>query len=900
MSHPHVIRTPDQRLRIFVSSTLQELAPERRAAKTAIERLHLAPVMFELGARPHPPRELYRAYLQQSDVFLGLYWERYGWVAPDEHVSGLEDEYNLCPDDVPRLLYVKAPAERDERLSRLLNRIRDDDRAAYKYFETPRELAELVAADLATLLAERFDQSRSDLLGAGAAGGADDAGGAGGAPAALAEPRSEPDPAVADPVRLPTPLTDLVGREADIAELRRLLSSGARFVTLVGPGGIGKSRLAIAAARASAPDFDDGSVFVDLSAVHDPDRVPSRIAQALGVRDTGEAPIMENLATALRERSILLVLDNFEQVLDAAPSLTALLAASPRLSIVVTSRVLLRISAEQSYEVGPLADEQAVTLFVERAHAVKPDFELTPDNSRAVERVCAAVDGVPLAIELAAARVRVLSPAELLDRLDRRLSVLVGGPRDLPARQQTIRKTIEWSTQLLDDDQRQLLARLGVFEGGFTLEAAEYVGAAEADDGDPATPDAPTNDVLSSLAALVDSSLVGQHDADDRPRFSLQAIVREYAREQLALSGAQPAVRDAHARYFLALGDEAEDDLRGSGQRRWMQRLGDERDNLRAAERFLLDGRDWDRAARLAFSLYLYWWVTGLLGEVRTWMEEALASGDELSEHTRAIALYFSRTIMFWKDPDGAVAADLTESVELFRRAGDANGEGLASISLALALLAGNSADSAGSADSVTPDTVRARRVMEHALRLYRDTGSVWGESMALVLLGRVALREGALQEAQDHFAKSLALTQGADDRVGARIASYHLGWTELMLGDVAAARADFALSVTISAAVGHPEGIAYGLEGMVAVAALAGDGVRAGRLAGAAQALRERSGLHNGPTFSFHRRYLDALLSGPEAALVTAAMAEGRELSVEQAVAEALSEARSEPDIMI
>lgn len=894
MSHPHVIRTPDQRLRIFVSSTLQELAPERRAAKTAIEHLHLAPVMFELGARPHPPRELYRAYLQQSDVFLGLYWERYGWVAPDEQVSGLEDEYNLCPDDVPRLLYVKAPGQRDDRLTRLLNRIRDDDRAAYKYFETPKELAKLVEADLATLLAERFDQSRTGILVTTEVAEAADRLGASDRPVGA---RSDQDPAVADPVRLPTPLTDLVGRETDIAELRRLLVSGARFVTLVGAGGIGKSRLAIAAARASAPDFDDGSVFVDLSAVHDPERVPSRIAQALGVRDTGDAPISENLTTALHDRSILLVLDNFEQVLDAAPALTTLLAASPQLSILVTSRALLRISAEQSYEVGPLADEQAVRLFVERAHAVKPDFEITPENRRPVERVCAALDGVPLAIELAAARVRVLSPAELLDRLDQRLSVLVGGARDLPARQQTIRRTIEWSTQLLDDDQRRLLARLGVFEGGFTLEAAEDVGAAEADDGDPATPDAASSDVLTSLAALVDSSLIGQHDADDRPRFSMQAIVREYAREQLALSGAQPAVRDAHARYFLALGDDAEDDLRGSGQRRWMQRLGDERDNLRAAERFLLDSRDWDRAAHLAFSLYLYWWVTGLLGEVRTWMEEALASGDALSDRTRAIALYFSRTIMFWKDPDGAVAADLTASVELFRRSGDANGEGLASISLALALLAGNSVDSAGSAK---PDTVRARQVMEHALRLYRDAGSVWGESMALVLLGRVALREGELHEAQDHFAQSLTLTQGADDRVGARIAAYHLGWTELMLGEVAAARADFALSVTISAAVGHPEGIAYGLEGMVAVAALSGDSVRAGRLAGAAQALRERSGLHNGPTFTFHRRYLDDLLAGPEGPRVTAALAEGRELTVEQAVAEALSEARSEPDIMI
>ncbi|WP_431246949.1 DUF4062 domain-containing protein [Leifsonia xyli] len=389
MSSPHVIRTPDQRLRIFVSSTLQELAAERRAARTAIERLHLAPVMFELGARPHPPRELYRAYLDQSDVFLGLYWERYGWVAPDEEVSGLEDEYNLCPPDLPRLLYVKSPAHaREPRLATLLARIRDDDRAAYKYFETPKELARLIENDLATLLAERFDQSRA-LITADVASDAD---------------------RVVEPVRLPVPLTGLVGRDDDIAAIVQRLESGRRLVTLAGPGGIGKSRLAIAAARAAAQEFDDGAVFVDLSAVHDPQRVPNRIAQALGVRDTGDAPILDNLVTALRDRRILLVLDNFEQVLDAALLLTDLLAAAPGVSMLVTSRSLLRVSAEQSYEVGPLAEDSSVSLFVERAHAVKPDFEITPENAGAVSRVCAALDGAPLAIELAAARIRVLSP----------------------------------------------------------------------------------------------------------------------------------------------------------------------------------------------------------------------------------------------------------------------------------------------------------------------------------------------------------------------------------------------------------------------------------------------------------------------------------------------------------
>lgn len=848
MSPSHVIRTPDQRLRIFVSSTLQELADERRAARTAIERLHLAPVMFELGARPHPPRELYRAYLDQSDVFVGLYWERYGWVAPDEEVSGLEDEYNLCPPELPRLLYVKSPADnREPRLAALLARIRDDDRAAYKYFETPRELGRLLEDDLATLLAERFDQSRVPVT---------------------ADVASDAD-RVVEPVRLPVPLTGLIGRDNDIAAIVDSLEHGTRFVTLAGPGGIGKSRLAIAAARAAAQDFEDGAVFVDLSAVHDPQRVPNRIAQALGVRDTGDAPILDNLVTALRDRHILLVLDNFEQVLDAAPLLTGLLAAAPGLSLLVTSRALLRVSAEQSYEVGPLAEDSSVSLFVERAHAVKPDFEITPENAEAVDRVCTALDGVPLAIELAAARIRVLSPAELLDRLDRRLSVLVGGSRDLPERQQTIRRTIEWSAQLLTPEQRRLLLRLGVFEGGFTLEAAEAVGA----DGEGA-------DVLDDLAVLVDSSLVSQHDSDDRPRFTMQAIVREYAREQLRGDGDLERARDAHARYFIDLGARARLPLKAGGQREWMQRLGDERDNLRAAERYLLDARDWDRAAQLAFNLFLYFWVIGLLGEVRTWMDEPLESGDTLHNRTRAIALYFTRTIRFWKDPDGRVAADLSESADIFRRCEDVSGEAMAYISLALALLAGEK-----------PDTARAAEVMDRSLRLFRQTGDVWGESMALVLLGRVALLEQRLRVAYERFDESLALTQRSGDAVGGRIAAYHLGWAHLLLGSPEEARKDFALSVTLSTSLGHIEGIAYGLEGLAAVAALAGDVDRAGRLAGAAHALRERSGTHNGPTFTFHQRYLDRLAAASPAGRLAAAVAEGRELTVEQAVAEALAE---------
>jgi len=851
---PPVIRTPDQRLRIFVSSTLKELAAERRAARSAIERLHLAPVMFELGARPHPPRELYRAYLEQSDVFVGLYWERYGWVAPGEEVSGLEDEYNLCPPDLPRLIYIKDPAPaREERLSELLARIRDDDHASFKYLESAGELEVLLEADLAVLLAERFELSRA-------------AAGPAAAPSAPAVPASAP------ATSLPVPLTPLVGREDDIAAVRRMLDEGARLVTVLGPGGIGKSRLAIATAAGMAERFPDGSVFVDLTPVHDAAGLTVALARSLGVRDTGDAPLDDKVTTALRDRRLLLVLDNFEQALAAAPAVTALLAAAPGVAALVTSRSLLRVGGERGYDLGPLPDGDAVALFVERARAVRPDFEVTASNAADVERICAALDRVPLALELAAARIRVLPPAELARRLDRRLPLLVGGARDLPERQRTLRATIDWSVQLLEPSERVALSRLGVFEGGFSLEAAESVIAATAE---PAAEEA---DTLSSLAALVDNSLVRQHDRVETTRFSLLATVREYALEQLEQDGALARARDAHEAYFLALGDRADPELEGAAQHAWVMRLADDTGNLRAAVGYLLDRRDWERAAHLAWSLYVYWWVSGLLGEVRGWMERPLASGDPLDDRTRAIALYFTQAIAFWQDHEGTVVGMLTESADLFHRSGDPDGEALALISVALAVLA-----------SAEPDPVAADRAMETSLGLFRDCDDRWGQAMAHVMLGRAALLRQQVDAALAQFEESLTLARDNGDELGVTIAQHHRGWARLLLGDPAGATSDFAGCLALSVRLGHVEGIAYGLEGMVGVAALAGDVRRAGHLLGAVGALRERTGLHNVPAFTFHQLFVDRMLAaGADRDAFDAAVAEGRALAVEDAVAEA------------
>ncbi|MHA6693599.1 DUF4062 domain-containing protein [Homoserinimonas sp. A520] len=853
---PGVIRTPDQRIRVFISSTLRELAPERRVTRAAVERLHLAPVMFELGARPHPPRELYRAYLQQSDVFVGIYGDSYGWVAPDEVVSGLEDEYNLA-GSLPKLIYIRESASaREDRLSELLSRVRDDDRASFKHFSTPQELRRLIEADLAILLAERFDQSR---------------------PVLASEPPSPR--AVQSPI--PASLTELIGRDGELATVERLLRRDpVRLVTLIGPGGIGKSRVATAVAYRERERGEREVVFVDLTPVQDPALVPNLIAQALGVLDTGDEAVIDKLKTALKDRSALIVVDNFEQVLPAAPILTALLASAPGVKFLVTSRTLLRVSGEHAVEIGPLelpgdgdaakpgAVSASVALFVERACAVKPDFELNSVNAAAVAAICVALDGVPLALELAAARIRMLTPQSMLSRLDKRLALLAGGARDLPVRQQTLRSTIEWSTQLLERDEKRLLARLGVFSGGFSLEALEAV--ASGDDG---------ADAMTALGMLVDNSLVREQDRGGQPYFSMLATVREYALEQLGESGALAATRAAHAAYFSRLAKSLELDLESAGLRDAIELLNVDRDNLRAAARYYLDSGDYEALAEFTWTLLIYWWVGGLLGEVRGWMEDVLAAeGAVLPDRTKAIALYFTRSIRLWHDSTESVAPGLTECVELFQRVGDRQGEGMALIFLGLAGLA-----------EKPPDPERATRTLEESLDVLRSIGDDWGEAMALVTLGRVSLMRRALHEAINQFEASLALARARRDDLGTAIALHHLGWATMVKGDRADARKLFEESLATAARLGHAEGVAYGLEGLTAIAAAERDVGRAGRLLRASEALRNQTGLHSATRFSFHEHYLAPILAGEDAEELQRVRTEGGEVSIEEAVRFAL-----------
>lgn len=863
-AHPASIRTPDQRIRVFLSSTLRELEPEREAARAAIESLRLAPVLFELGARPHPPRALYRAYLAQSDIFVGLYWQSYGWVAPDEQISGLEDEYRLS-GSMPHLIYIKQPApEREPKLDVLLDAIRADDRTSYRAFETPEELGELLVADLATLLADRFDASR--------------------AAATTAVPEQSPDSAGG----IPAPFTTLVGRTDERARLVEMLATpGVRIVTIVGPGGIGKSRLAIDVAGTIAATGREVA-FVRLESLTSPDRVLSVIARAVGVRETGEERVETKIITALARRDLLLVVDNMEHVLEATDDLVRLVTELPHLQMLITSRSPLRVRAERTFELGPLpvpdaeatptdaADSSAVALFVERAQSVNPAFRMTPANAPQIAAIVRGLDGVPLAIELAAARARTMSPGEILERLDSALTLLVGGARDLPERQRAARSVIEWSVRLLDDDTTAAFEALSVFAGPFTIDAAEAV----------LTGDDLKGDAFAAMEALLDASLLWQQDRAGVRVFGMLALVRAFARERSHAGGDSTsnarvsAARDRWAAYYLSLAQQTPGRVRGTGELEFIGLLNAEAENLAAVMRFLLDAARLDEAAEFAWALYHYLWITGLLGVVRGWMGELLEiaqqRGRALPERTEAIARYYTGAVAYWQDPDLDVIPGLRRSAELFDRAGDPAAASLARVSLGL----GHLSSSAG------PDFAAGRAALETALAGYRSAGDAWGQAMVLVTLGRIDLAAQDVPGAAGRFDESLALATSAGEMLGIVIAQHHRGWPKFLSGDIAGAEEDFAEALDTSCAMAHDEGIAYGLEGLTAVRAAQGDAAQTGLLIGAAQRLRRRTGLLNSAGLSFATPFVEALRAGGAGDAIDAAIAEGSELPVSEVIA--------------
>jgi len=469
---------------------------------------------------------------------------------------------------------------------------------------------------------------------------------------------------------LPESLTSFVGREREIeAAGEVLLREDVRLLTLTGAGGYGKTRLAVEMARRVVESFPDGVHFVSLAPVSDPTLVVPTIARSLGLVEMASQSILESLKGRLRDELVLLVLDNFEQVLEAAPNVADLIAACSQLRVLVTSRTPLRLSGEQEFPVSPLAvpglerlpapelliANESVSLFVQRARGVLPDFELTVENTQSVAEICVRLDGLPLAIELAAVRIRLLSTQAMLSRLQGQLALLTGGARDLPARQRTMRATIEWSHELLVEEEKRLYRRLGVFAGGFTLVAAEAVCG---DQGEP--------DVLDVLSGLVGSSLVQRaEEAEGESRFRMLETVREYAGERLEAGGEAEEMRRRHAVYFLALTEEAEPELRGARQVEWLARLEADHDNLRAALGWSLGGGDRELGLRLAGSLWFFWHTRGHWSDGRRWLEGALGEATAAPSAAWATAHLGLGVLALWQNDLGRAEARLRESLAL-------------------------------------------------------------------------------------------------------------------------------------------------------------------------------------------------------------------------------------------
>lgn len=670
-----IIKTPDQRVRVFISSTINELADERKAARAAIENLRLIPVFFEAGARPHPPRDLYSAYLDQSHIFLGIYWNSYGWVAPGAEISGLEDEYRLCGNKKTKLIYVKKSAERQPRLNDLLADIEKSDTACYQTFSDAAELQKLIENDLSVLMSEIFEN-------------------------ALFDNRQQKLPSEEITqithhklVELPLIKSEIYGRDEDLQKVSELLlKSGVSLITLLGAGGTGKTTLSVHLGHQLKENFKDGVAFIPLAPVTDYKLVGATIAEIIGVNDSGKQPIEQTLIEFFLDKNFLLILDNFEQVVEASKFISDIITRCRDVKILVTSRTSLHIRNERIYNLNTLAlpDENktitpeelrnfpATELFVERALEVNPRMQFSKENTEAIIEICQRMDGLPLAIELAAARTRFFQPAALMSRIEKTLDFVSKGHKDLPERQQTLRGAIEWSYNLLAEDTQKVFRQLGVFKRSWTMEAADII----LNSGNNSV------DVEEMMERLLDVSLIKpvlvSHSAE--PRFNMLQTVHEYAAEMLDKSAEVEETKQRYADYFLQLLEQSEGQTWGINSEPWLDKIEYEYQNIRAAFHFFVANNQYEKAWKFFYLLAAYWSIRGGLSEATAWVKEAKLDVDETTdENIRKIDYGIKAKALAWAGYCQLYMVQIQQGMDSLKKAkeyaekvGDTNTLGLA------------------------------------------------------------------------------------------------------------------------------------------------------------------------------------------------------------------------------
>ncbi|MGH2401455.1 MAG: adenylate/guanylate cyclase domain-containing protein [Candidatus Limnocylindria bacterium] len=697
------------------------------------------------------------------------------------------------------------------------------------------------------------------------------------------------------PNNLPTRLTTFLGREREMAAISALLSA-SRLLTLTGPGGTGKTRLSLEVAGRSLVDYPDGIFFVELAPISQAELVPATIAQTLGLPDRGGRNSIDRLVDHIGDGRVLLVLDNFEQVSEAAPSVNTLLTACPNLTVLVSSRSILHVSGEQEYPVPPLglpdpqhlppltqlSQFEAVALFIERARSVKPDFDVTNENAPALAEICVRLDGLPLAIELAAARIRIFTPQAMLGRLEHRLGLLAGGSRDLPERQQTLRGAIAWSHDMLDDTDRALFACLSVFVGGAGIDAIEHICGGEV-----------TVDVLDVLASLVEKSLVRQSEGvDGQPRFTMLETIREFAVEQAVGRGRWEQLRLRHAEWFASVAESSAPNLMSSGKGGWLDRLEQDHDNLRMAASWAIETGAAEIALRICSALWRFWQMRGYLAEGFARVQQALALPHGRDHPAaRADALSAAAGLAYWLADSERARAFYLEEIEARTELGDRRGlaEAHYGVSFTWAII-----------DVDLPENfTMAIAHINAALEIFREIGDESGIGRCNWALATVEWGTRDIAAALEHARDALKVFEAIDDQFMVGWSSYTLGLAELSedgkQGDggsrdyLAKAQRSFEQALRVFGEAQDVSGYTLVLDGLAMVALRNGDLGRAARLSGAVARLEQTSGtglnLWNREVLGFQP---EALRDNPDLADDWAA---GEAMTAAEAVAYALED---------